>query len=49
MEQCCANCKHLRITLNGEDYCNYQQDYICPSDRYRKCCTAWMWDTKVDD
>lgn len=49
MEQCCANCQHLCCTLDGEDYCDYQQDYICPADRYQKCCNAWKWNSEVDN
>lgn len=49
MEQCCANCQHLCCTIDGEDYCDYQQDWICPDDRYQKCCNAWKWNPEVDD
>ena len=44
MEQCCANCQHLCCTTDGEDYCDYQQDYVYPADRY--CCDAW---SEADD
>jgi hypothetical protein len=35
--------------LDGEDYCDSQQEYICPVDRYQKCCHAWMWNPEVDE